>query len=81
MQQQGRKASSALRVLEVLNWRPVTTLQEVAKTTGLTFPTAGAGMEVLHGLWIAREVTGKRRNRVFAYGQYLDILNEGTETP
>jgi len=26
-----------------------------------------------------REITGKRRNRVFAYQAYLDILNEGTE--
>lgn len=47
----------------------------------VTFPTAGAGMEVLHELGIAREVTGKRRNRVFAYGKYPDILDEGTETP
>ena len=30
-------------------------------------------------LGIVREVTGKRRNRVFACGAYLDILNEGTE--
>jgi len=29
-------------------------------------------MDVLHELGIARELTGKQRNRVFAYGQYLD---------
>jgi len=80
VQQKGRRASSALRVHEALKRRPVTTLQEVAKSTGLTFPTAGASMDVLAGLGIVREVTGKRRNRVFAYGAYLDILNEGTES-
>jgi hypothetical protein len=26
-----------------------------------------------------RELTGKQRNRVFAYDRYLAILNEGTE--
>lgn len=28
---------------------------------------------------IARELTGRRRNRVFVYDRYLAILNEGTE--
>jgi len=30
---------------------------------------------------IVREITGQKRNRVFAYQQYLNILNEGTESP
>ena len=30
-------------------------------------------------LAIVRELTGQRRNRVFAYDRYLAILNEGTE--
>ncbi len=28
---------------------------------------------------IARELTGQRRNRVFVYDAYLNILNEGGE--
>lgn len=28
---------------------------------------------------MARELTGKRRNRVFGYDRYLKILGEGTE--
>jgi hypothetical protein len=28
-----------------------------------------------------RGPTGQQRNRVFAYQQYLNILNEGTERP
>ena len=35
---------------------------------------------VLDGsLQITREITGKRRDRLFIYAQYLSILNEGTE--
>lgn len=30
---------------------------------------------------IAREITGKRRGRLFAHDRYLAILNEGTEAP
>jgi hypothetical protein len=36
-------------------------------------------MECLVALEIAREVTGGRRNRVFAYDAYLAILGEGAE--
>ena len=33
----------------------------------------------LQKLDIVREVTGRRRGRLFAYGRYMDILNRGTE--
>jgi hypothetical protein len=36
-------------------------------------------MERLVRLGIARELTGKKRDRVFAYDRYLAILSEGTE--
>jgi hypothetical protein len=36
-------------------------------------------MQQLETLDIVREITGQQRNRVFAYQQYLNILNEGTE--
>ncbi|MEM4168227.1 MAG: hypothetical protein QXW98_07260 [Candidatus Caldarchaeum sp.] len=28
---------------------------------------------------VVREITGRRRNRVFVYHDYLNILSEGTE--
>ena len=36
-------------------------------------------MNALIELGIVRELTGQRRNRVFAYDRYLAILNEGIE--
>jgi Fic family protein len=75
----GRKANTALRVHDALKRRPVHTLQDVAKVTGLSFPAAASGMALLEQLTIAREITGKQRNRVFAYTAYLDALKEGTE--
>ena len=47
--------------------------------TGLSFPGASSAMDLLSKLGIARELTGKRRNRLFVYDRYLAVLNEGTE--
>jgi Fic family protein len=79
IQAQGRPAGSALRVHGALQTRPVTTLSEIRARAGLSFPAAAAGMGVLAGLGIARELTGRKRDRVFAYDRYLAILQEGTE--
>ncbi len=77
----GRRAGSALRVHEALKTRPIVSLSAVCDATGLSFPAASSGMDLLESLGIARELTGKRRNRLFVYDRYLDILNEGTELP
>jgi Fic family protein len=74
----GRRAGSALRVHETLKSRPVLLLPEVVARSGLSFPTASAGMDALESLGIVRELTGKKRNRVFAYSRYLSLLSEGT---
>lgn len=79
IQNEGRAASSGLRVHHVLKERPIASLQEVAWRTGLSFPAASTGMRLLERLEIARELTGKRRNRLYGYNRYLEILNEGTE--
>ena len=79
IQQMGRAASSSLRVHRVLQERPIISLQEIAKRTDLSFRGVSNGMKVLEGLGIVRELTGKKRNRLFGYEAYLSILNEGTE--
>jgi len=78
---EGRRAGSALRVHEALKARPIVSLSAVCDATGLSFPAASSGMELLESLDIARELTGKRRNRLFVYERYLGVLNEGTEPP
>ena len=77
----GRRAGSALRVHEALKARPVSSMQDISSRSGLSFPAASSAMELLVELGIATELTGKRRNRIFAYDRYLTILNEGTERP
>jgi Fic family protein len=75
----GRRAGSALRVHDALKARPLASVQDVSARSGLSFPAASSSMELLVELGIARERTGRRRNRIFAYDRYLSILSEGTE--
>ena len=77
----GRRAGSVVRVHEALKARPITSLQETRRATGLSFPAVSSAMDLLVELKIARELTGKRRNRLFVYDRYLKTLNEGTEAP
>ncbi len=79
IQQQGRRAGSALRVHQALKERPIISLREITERTGLTLPTAGTGMQLLADLGIASEITGQTRDRRYSYQQYIEILSEGTE--
>jgi Fic family protein len=75
----GRRVGSALRVHEALKARPILSLPEICRSTGLSFPAASSAMELLYGLGIVRELTGKRRDRLFVYDRYLASLNEEGE--
>jgi Fic family protein len=67
----GRRAGSALRVHEALKARPITSVTDVSAATSLSFPAAASAMELLAELGVARELTGRQRNRLFAYDRYL----------
>jgi len=81
IEESGRRAGSALRVHEALKARPMRSMSSICGATGLSFPAVSSAMELLVELGIARELTGKRRNRLFVYESYLGILNEGIDTP
>jgi Fic family protein len=65
---------SLLAAFEALRARPILNLAELAKASSLSFPTASKAIEKLSILGIARELTGQRRNRLFVYSAYLDLL-------
>ena len=75
----GRSSASALRVLDTLRQRPLCSVRQLGASAGISFPTASKAMLTLVDMGIARELTGQRRNRVFVYDAYLNILNEGGE--
>ena len=75
----GRSGPSVRQGYTALRQRPLTSINQLGQLSGLSFPTASKAIETLVELGIAREVTGARRNRLFAYDAYLAILSEGTE--
>ena len=81
LEQQGRRAGTLLRVHEELMRQPILSLSEIRKRTALAFTSVSAAMTLLLKRGIAREITGKRRNRLFVYDKYLSILTEGAEPP
>ena len=78
IQKMGRQASSLLRIHGALKQRPLCTVAEAAKRADVSFPTAASAMQSLVTAGIARELTGKRRNRVYVYDKFLGVLNEDT---
>lgn len=76
---EGRRANSLLRLYAALRARPLTTITELSRRSGLSFPTAAMGAEALTKLGIVRELTGRDRHRIFSYDRYVAILSEGTE--
>jgi Fic family protein len=79
VQSLGRSAANALRVFDALRDRPLANLNALTQSTGASYPTVARAVEALENLGIVREITGRKRERVFAYTRYLAILNEGTE--
>ena len=79
IQQQGRAAGSGLRVHEALKQRPILSQPQVAEMTQLSPPTVAATLRLLERMGIARELTNRKRNKLFGYTEYLSHLAEGTE--
>ena len=77
----GRRTGSVLRVHEALKSQPILSLPAACRDTRLSFHATASAMELLVTQGIAREITGKRRNRLFVYDRYLSVLNEGAEAP
>lgn len=74
-----RGANSLLRVHRALQARPITSLQDICDRESMTFATASRGIAALESMGMVVELTGFKRNRRFAYQDYLAILREGTE--
>lgn len=74
-----KSAGTALRVHDHLRRHPLTTIRRAQADLGLSNPAVTSAIENLIELGMAREVTGRRRGRVFAYDRYLALLSAGTE--
>ena len=70
----GRGAQKALLLLEGLYFRPHISVASAASIAGLTFPNANTLVAQFVELGLLVEVTGRRRDRRFLFGPYVDVL-------
>lgn len=71
----GRIASSALQVHQALFARPVTNIAAIGNVTGQSPHTINKMLDAMIELGMVREVTGMKRNRIYEYSAYLELLN------
>jgi Fic family protein len=77
----GRAAPSTLRVHRALMEQPIATAGWLAEKTGITPATVNKCLGSLERIGIVRKLTGAKRNRLFSYVRYVEIMNQGTELP
>jgi len=75
-----RETSNVVAFHDRLFNRPIVSISDIAMIMNTTFPTASSiGIKMVEA-GILNEISGKERNRLFAYKAYLDILKEEAGT-
>ena len=75
----GRRQASLLRVHDALQTAAIGSIAGLMESTGLSRPTVTDGVQQLTELGIVEETTGARYSQLFAYRDFIRILDEGTE--
>ncbi len=79
IQKLGRSRLSCIEVLEYLKKIPQTSVPLLSKELSITAPTARSALNSMLKLGILQEISGKKRDKIYVYRKYLDILDEGAQ--
>ncbi|MBN1567401.1 MAG: Fic family protein [Acidobacteria bacterium] len=71
---------ASIRLFELLPSHPIITIAKAVKLLKTTKPTAIKAVSGLIEAGILVETTGRRRDRVYCYEAYLNLLRAGTES-
>jgi Fic family protein len=77
----GRGSATALRIHDYVGRYVLMGVPRTAERLALSEPTVYSGVRRLEQAGILREITGRRRGRLYVYDRYLQVLNEGTTEP
>ena len=75
----GRISGSCLQLHQRLQKEAIVNIPDSARALEINRTTISNCIRRLRELGIVREITGQRRNRLFVYDRYVQILSEGTE--
>ena len=74
IQELGARSSKGQQVLQYLLKRPVVDAAKVQEITGASSRTAYHLIEDLERIGILREITGAKRDKIFAFEDYLKLF-------
>jgi Fic family protein len=79
IEKMGQAAGNASRVHSYLQKKPVLEIPRASTEIGISQPTVTTALKRLEEIGVVKEITGKARDRIYVYKEYLDILGEGTQ--
>ena len=71
----GRPAASAMLIHDALQRHPLATVTTFTEITGMTPRTINKSLAHLKALGIVTELTGRQRDRIYSYDDYIALLN------
>lgn len=75
----GKASPTAICLLDMLYEHPVVSVPFVSRKLELSPPASRRAIENLQNLDMLKEISGRKRDRLYAYESYLNIIREGTE--
>ena len=76
-----RSSGSAYTIHKAMLERPIASPNWIQEKTPLSAATVNSCLRELETLGILKEITGRKRGRLYSYSRYIDIMNQGTELP
>lgn len=73
----GRATTSGLALHTALQRQPLATAGALSMTTGLSMATVNKTLGLLESIGLVHKLTERRRDRVFAYSEYIALINVG----
>ena len=74
-----RQPGTVSRVHSYLQKKPVLEIPRASQEIEISQPTVTSALKRLEEIGVVKEITGKARDRIYVYKEYLDILEEGTQ--
>lgn len=75
----GKSRKNVMKIFLYLQTHPIIDIGKASQNLDITFNTAASAVDKLVEIGILEQTEGMKRNRIFAYHEYLDILRRDTE--
>ena len=79
IEKMGQAAGNVSRVHSYLQKKPVLEIPRASTEIGISQPTVTSALKRLEEIGVVKEITGKSRDRIYVYKEYLYILEEGAQ--